>query len=86
MRRGKLVFRSLYIVLLMDSDKMKNLVKTEPTGAFPPIYICDMKKLKKEEEDNKFRGFSKDEEKTIVSIKDILEERRSDDKPFISLG
>lgn len=57
-----------------------DLDKTTPTGGFPPIFIC--KKGDKQQEEDKNRGFAT--KKTAVSIKEIMEERRSN-TPFISL-
>lgn len=54
--------------------------KTTPTAGFPPIFIC--KKGDKQQEEDKNRGFAT--KKTAVSIKEIMEERRSN-TPFISL-
>lgn len=63
----------------------KNIEKASyPLGGFPPIIIIDQKSLKTED-DTKTRGFSKDEEKTVASLKEIMEERRTEVKPFIVL-
>jgi hypothetical protein len=62
----------------------KNNIKTKPSGGFPPIFICDFNK-KKEEIDSKIRGFSKEDEKIVASLKDIMGERRKETKPFIEL-
>lgn len=51
---------------------------------FPPISIVDTKAEKKVE-DNKIRGFSKEEEQTVASLKDIMEKRRKEPEPFIKL-
>lgn len=56
----------------------------KPTGGFPPIILCDYKK-KDEEKDNKIRGFSKSDEKIVVSLKEIMGERRKEIMPFIEL-
>ena len=53
------------------------------TGSFPPIYRVSKEHFK-DDEDNKTRLFSKTE-KTVLSIKDIMQERRDENKPFISL-
>lgn len=62
----------------------KNNTNVRPTGGFPPIFICDFEK-KKEEVDNKIRGFSKENEKIVASLKDIMGERRKEEKLFIEL-
>ena len=52
-----------------------------PTGGYPPIYICDIKKEKELiEEEKKSREYKT--HKSTISIKDIMEKRR-DIKPFI---
>lgn len=64
-------------------QKTKN-IKKFATGSFPPIYIVTKEELEKELD--KGRGFAKPN-KTAVSIKVILQERRDDidKKPFIML-
>jgi hypothetical protein len=65
--------------------KNQDIIKSKPTGGFPPLYICSVEN-KKQQEDNKFRGFSKEDEKITVSLKDFLGERRTENvKPFIVL-
>lgn len=54
------------------------------TGSFPPIYIVNRKE-KIDNSDDKIRGYSKIN-KTAVSIKEIMKERRNANKPFITLG
>ena len=60
----------------------------KPYGGFPPIYICEKQKSNKKDDndDNKMlRQFSNDDLKIVSSLKDIIKERRADDKPFINL-
>lgn len=59
-------------------------ITTVATGSFPPIYIATKEDLEKEKELDKGRGFAKPN-KTSVSIKEIMEKRRDDKKPFIAL-
>lgn len=59
-------------------------IKYKHHGGFPPIIICDFEE-KKKEIDNKIRGFSKEDEKIVASLKNILGERRKETKPFIEL-
>jgi len=55
-------------------------------GGFPPIILCEQKKKEEEQEqDSKIRGFSKNDEKIVVSLKEIMGERRKEEKPFIEL-
>jgi hypothetical protein len=58
-------------------------LKKLATGSFPPLYIVP-KKEQSTEEENKSRAVSKIN-KTAISIKDIMQERRDDIKPFITL-
>ncbi len=69
-------------------DNIENIIKNKSTGGFPPIYICKKneknKKKDGDDDDKKIRGFSKDETKIVASLKEIMEERRTEDiKPFI---
>jgi hypothetical protein len=66
-------------------DNIEKKINTKSTGGFPPIYICKEENKKKNDNDYKSRGFSKDDNKIVVSVKDIMEERRTDIKPFIIL-
>lgn len=66
-------------------DNIEKIINTKSTGGFPPIYICNNKNKKKEESEYKIRGFSKDDTKIVASLKDIMEDRRNDDKPFIEI-
>jgi hypothetical protein len=66
-------------------DNIEKIINSRSTGGFPPIYICDEEYKKKENDDKKMRGFSKDDTKIVASLKDIMEERRTDVKPFIEL-
>ena len=68
----------------MDANT-KNIVNTKPTGGFPPLYICKTND-KVKEKDTKLRGFSKEDENIVASLKDIMGERRTEVKPFIVLG
>lgn len=65
-----------------DPDNMHDKLKHIATGSFPPIYLMTKEDIKKEEELEKTRAFSKPS--VAVSIKEIMKERR-DKKPFISL-
>ena len=62
-----------------SSDKYKNI----STGSFPPLYLMTAEEKEKEEQ-NKARTFSAPTNKTALSIKEIMQERRDDKKPFIS--
>jgi hypothetical protein len=53
----------------------------EPYGGFPPIYLCDSKEEKQEEE-NKNREYNK--HKNAISIKQIMESRKKI-SPFINV-
>lgn len=52
-------------------------------GSFPPLYIITAEEKQKEEE-NKNRTFGAPDKKSTVSIKEIMEQRRDEKKPFIS--
>jgi hypothetical protein len=60
-----------------------NNYKKKATGSFPPIYRVSKDQFK-DDDNNKTRQFSKTE-KTVLSIKDIMQERRDENKPFIAL-
>jgi hypothetical protein len=62
-----------------ESDKLKHVA----TGSFPPIYIMTAEEKQKEEELEKTRGYTS--KNTAVSIKEIMQERREDKKPFAIL-
>lgn len=67
----------------MGGDK-NSVIKNVATGSFPPIYFITPEEKEKEEE-VKNRTFSTLNKKTALSIKEIMQERREDDKkPFIS--
>ncbi|ATZ80737.1 hypothetical protein BMW23_0691 [Bodo saltans virus] len=73
----------------MNKDITKTL-KNKATGCFPPIYVCGKKENNKDkdkdENDNlKIRGFTQNEVNNIVSLKDLMEDRKQDTKPFINL-
>jgi len=57
----------------------KGGLKNEPYGGFPPIYLCESKEIKQEEE-NKNREYNK--HKNAISIKQIMEKRKNI-TPFI---
>jgi len=59
-------------------------IKSKATGSFPPIYLATKEDMEKEKEMDKNRGFAKPN-KTAVSLKEIMEKRRDDKKPFIEL-
>jgi hypothetical protein len=54
-----------------DNDENKNTI---PFGGFPPIYICD----KKTKAQNKVITREYSTSKSLVSIKDIMKNRRQD--------
>jgi hypothetical protein len=66
-------------------ENIENNIKTKPTGGFPPLYICNKEKLKKDEDGTKIRGFAKEEQKVVATLKDIMQERRKEKEPFIIL-
>jgi hypothetical protein len=55
------------------------VLQNEPYGGFPPIYLCDTKEIK-EEENTKNREYNK--HKNAISIKQIMEQRKNI-KPFL---
>ena len=59
-----------------------DILRTKPTGGFPQIFVCRKRTAKRD----KVRGFTQDEKKTVASIKDIMEERKKDVRPFIELS
>lgn len=67
-----------------DPKKKSDQLKNKPTGSFPPLYLMTPEELEREEQ-NKARTFSAPTSKTALSIKEIMQERRDDKKPFISL-
>ncbi len=56
--------------------------ENQPNGGFPPITICLDSKLNEENLINKTISFTKKIDDKIVSIKDIMAERKNK-KPFI---
>jgi len=75
----KISKKSTHVPSKKSQDGGANNDKTMPTAGFPPIFICQ--KGDKQQEEDKNRGFAT--KKTAVSIKEIMEERRSN-TPFIS--
>jgi len=71
-------------VIMAQSGGTSVDIKNVATGSFPPIYLATKEDLEKEKELDKGRGFAKPN-KTAVSIKEIMQERRDDKKPFITL-
>lgn len=67
-----------------DPNNKNDVLKNIPTGSFPPIFLMTPEEQEKEEQ-NKSRTFSAQTNKTALSIKEIMQERRDDKKPFISL-
>lgn len=67
-----------------DPKNKLDILKNVPTGSFPPIFLMTPEEQEKEEK-NKARLFSASTNKTALSIKEIMQERRDDKKPFISL-
>lgn len=62
----------------------KDLLKNTSTGCFPPIYKIKKEDKEKEKNVDKTRAFA--QVKTALSIKDIMENRRSNDsQSFIAL-
>jgi hypothetical protein len=57
-------------------------IKHVATGSFPPLYMVTKEEFK--EDDTKSRGFASKINKTAISIKDIMQERR-EKKPFITI-
>ena len=78
-------FNSVVIKQSGGNPNNKNdILKKIPTGSFPPLFM--MTKDEQEiHEKNKARAFSAPTNKTALSIKEIMQERRDDKKPFISL-
>jgi hypothetical protein len=66
-------------------ENIEKTIKTKPTGGFPPLYICNKEKLNKEDDNIKIRGFAKEEQKIVATLKDIMQERRKEKEPFIIL-
>lgn len=67
-----------------DIKDKKDLLKNTPTGCFPPIYKIKKEDKEKEKNIDKTRAFA--QVKTALSIKDIMENRRSNDsQSFITL-
>jgi hypothetical protein len=66
-----------------NPNEENDRIKHTATGSFPPIYVMTKEEKKKEEEVEKTRGFTS--KNTAVSIKEIMQERREDKKPFITL-
>lgn len=66
-------------------ENIEKTIKTKPTGGFPPLYICNKDEQKKSTDNIKTRGFAKDEQKIVASLKDIMQERRGEKDPFIIL-
>lgn len=59
-------------------------LKNKPSGCFPPIYKIKKENIEKEKNTDKTRGFA--QVKTALSIKDIMENRRTNDsQSFITL-
>ena len=67
-----------------DPKNKNDILKKIPTGSFPPLFMITKEEQEKEEQ-NKARTFSAPSNKTALSIKEIMQERREDKKPFISL-
>jgi hypothetical protein len=72
---------------LLESETESSLIQKGggeqndmPFGGFPPIFICDIKEIKQEEE-NKNREYNT--HKNALTIKQIMEKRRNA-TPFIS--
>lgn len=66
-----------------DPNKKNDKLKNIHTGSFPPLFLMTKEEQEKEEQ-NKARTFSAQTNKTALSIKEIMQERRGDKKPFIS--
>lgn len=78
-------YRSTIIKQSGGDPKNKNdVIKKMPTGSFPPLFMLTKEEQEKEEK-NKARTFSAPSNKTALSIKEIMQERRDNKKPFISL-
>ncbi len=74
------LMKNHYLESESDSDNIQNggTISNEPYGGFPPIYLCESKQIK--EENNKNREY--DKHKNAISIKQIMEKRKSV-TPFI---
>lgn len=67
-----------------DPDNVNDILKHRATGSFPPLYKTTKTNINKDEEPDKLRSFA-NLNKTAVSIKEIMQERRNDDiKPFFT--
>jgi hypothetical protein len=68
------------------NNKEQNIIKNKPSGSFPPLFPINKKKEESEEteQEHDIRAYEKPTNKTAVSIKEIMEERRND-TPFIAL-
>lgn len=64
-----------------NSNDKNQMLKNMPSGSFPPLFILT-KEEKEKEEKNKARTFSAQSSKTILSIKEIMQDRREDNKNF----
>lgn len=66
-------------MLARENSKIMN---TKPTGSFPPIFTCK-KKNKNIDVNINIRGFTKNEEINVVSLKELISDREKEIKPFI---
>jgi hypothetical protein len=76
------LYKSPILNKMGGSNKKNNSPKNKSTGSFPPIYKISHQEIKKEKEEDKNRGFAKN--KSIISIKDIINDRRNEDS-FIEM-
>lgn len=68
-----------------NPDNISDVLKNRATGSFPPLYKSNKTKIKKKEDPVDIRNFAK-LNKTAISIKEIMEDRRNEDiKPFLTL-
>ena len=65
-------------------DKINEEIKKNPSGGFPPIYICNKQNTKKKDT-TKIRGFTTDETNILADMESILKKNNNDPKPFIPL-
>jgi hypothetical protein len=67
-------------------ESMQQILKNKPTGCFPPIFPCKRKNNDKDKNiDLQTRGFTQNESNSIVSLRELMNEKQQDVKPFIDL-
>ena len=71
------LMKNHYLESESDSINIKQKggkINNEPYGGFPPIFLCETKEIK-EEDENKNREYNK--HKNAISIKQIMEQRKN---------